>query len=492
MKKSLWIFACTINLVLAISILSSCNSIPQSEENQKEVAADSTITTQPIITPTAIIPTEYPYHRITEFTPELNAILPPKLAWDFYPNGLTRKDLRALLPVAEKRTGHIRQDEVWSGVIHITGDLQLNPGATLVIEPGTVILVAARSDDQKQGEIAEVDPYNPKDPYPNNAERIEFQVQGNLKINGTVSEPVIFTSDSENPQFDDWVGIIVSEASNTEISGMIYEFAMELAIDSSDFYLSKSIVRNLLRAINMRITRPGDTIEELLKFSPTITQNYIYNTGRHAVGITGSPEISHNVIIARYDRTMTGWEQGATGNDLPTCPNYHHNYMEGGMPAKYDDDIYGQYFPFTTPVGASFHGVCLNFEYNTVIGSPETLTSHPGNWKIEHNNIIPMPAKGDAEGYNYWGSDTLDVSCLRFYDFEPEPNDIMQIELIKQYGKAEIQEEIYARYNYWGTDDPGIIDQCILDEPLTHVIFEPYETDFIMEALPDWQNFAWE
>lgn len=103
------------------------------------------------------------------------SLVPPDLAWDFYPHGLTREAIRSRLVQARPRSGHIGADETWSGAIHLTGDLQVDRGATLAVRPGTWLLVAARSDDQSSGELERIDQFNPKDPPNPGAERTELR-----------------------------------------------------------------------------------------------------------------------------------------------------------------------------------------------------------------------------------------------------------------------------------------------------------------------------
>lgn len=481
-------------LVVLLFTLPACQAGQDELEGQSPSTELPPTTAVPVPTqtdrpPTATVPLP---SRLTEIPPELEVILPPKLTWDFYPNGITREDLLARLPDAVRKSGHIWSDERWSGVIHITGDFQVNPGVTLTIDPGTLVLVAAGSDDQHNGYISEVDPFNPKDVVVDTSKQVEIQVQGNLYIHGTLADPVIFTSDSETPLDYDWDGLMLAEGSAAEISGAIIEFSRAFVIDSPEMILRKSILRNMQQSINMRMLRPDDKLEDLLGFNPVITENYIYNMGRIAVGITGSPEITHNVVIGRYDLESTGWEHGAIGNDIYTCPDIHHNYLEGGMPHPYEDSIYGDYYPFTQPSGAIIHGTCIQFAYNTVIGSPNAIESHPGSWTLSYNNIIPFPAQGAAEGYTYWHDESSDVCCLVLYDAQPEPNDKVQIEFIEKYGNVEIQDIFHAENNYWGTADPGLIEECMIDHAgIDHVSYVPFETEFIAEALPDWHQFAW-
>ena len=137
------------------------------------------------------------------------AFFPPMLAYDFYPNGLTRENLLTRLPEAVQKTGLIDQDENWDGVIRITGDLSIQQGVTIIIKPGTIVFVSARSDDQHTGAPAPKDNYNPKDPVKDEnyvQNRVEIFNHGSLIARGTEEQPIIITSNASNPQSDDWIG----------------------------------------------------------------------------------------------------------------------------------------------------------------------------------------------------------------------------------------------------------------------------------------------
>jgi len=285
-------------------------------------------------------------------------------------------------------------DETWSGTIHVTGDVQVDPGVTLTIEAGTLVLVAARSDDQHSGHRSSIDQFNPKDPPFEGEQRVEFWVQGSLIVRGTAEEPVIFTSDAMTPQNDDWGKLLFDHGSRVEITRAIIEFVRVIGIASPDVVIRQSILRNMMEAVVIGSIGPEANRQAVFELTPVLTQNYIYNTGRHAVTVrSGAPTISHNVIRARLDMNTTGWEQGALALDFPTCATIHHNYLDGGQPRPYRGEIFGEYYEFTEPHGFVMAGICnFTFEYNTVMGSPVAVIGHAGPWSLEHNNIIPVPS----------------------------------------------------------------------------------------------------
>jgi hypothetical protein len=388
----------------------------------------------------------------------------------------------ARLPEAVQKTGHISSDETWSGTIHITGDIQVDPGATLTVLPGTLILIAARSDDQHGGHFTPVDRFNPKDPPFEGDKRVEFWVQGTLLVQGTLRDPVIFTSDASQPRNDDWGKFLcVGDSARVEITGAIVEFFRSLGIGASKLVIQKSILRNMMEAVVIGDIRPETNPSTCLGLTPTLTQNYIYNTGRNAVTVrSGAPTISHNVIVARPDMDTTGWEQGALSLDFPSCAIVHHNYLDGGQPRPYGGSVHGTYRKYTDPHGFVMAGICpFTFEYNTVMGSPQAIGGHAGSWSLEYNNIIPR-------------SESAQATCLFAYDHGPEASDEWQFLFLEKLGGVPTVDVFSAPHNFWGTADQGQIERCLhAGSPGLRIDYQPFATEFIKEALPNWREFQW-
>ncbi|HEX6790873.1 MAG TPA: S8 family serine peptidase [Candidatus Krumholzibacteria bacterium] len=90
--------------------------------------------------------------------------------------------------------GVVASDATWgftdvSSTVYVSGDITVSEGATLTIQPGTVIKVA-RNDNEHTG----ID-----------TDRIEFNIEGHLIAQGTSSDPIVFDSwNSETTE--DWVG----------------------------------------------------------------------------------------------------------------------------------------------------------------------------------------------------------------------------------------------------------------------------------------------
>ncbi len=118
------------------------------------------------------------------------------------------------------RKGTVFEDEIWSGEIHIIGDIIVKNGVTLTIEPGTRVLIAANQDaenlfndpfEMKQGirqEHPGEDPYyrgvHFGEPFRDEGNHISIHIRGTLHAVGTPGQMITITSDSPTPGIYDW------------------------------------------------------------------------------------------------------------------------------------------------------------------------------------------------------------------------------------------------------------------------------------------------
>ncbi len=133
------------------------------------------------------------------------------------------------IEVTQKITtsGIITKDEIWSGEIHITGDITVPEGVTLTIIPGTKIFVMANYDDTGLGgghiidEVTDIDP-SALPEYTKT--HIKFNILGTLNAIGNHDNYILFTSDAIEPYNTDWDGIIFEKSSSGELKYVIVEW----------------------------------------------------------------------------------------------------------------------------------------------------------------------------------------------------------------------------------------------------------------------------
>ena len=233
--------------------------------------------------------------------------------------------------------GRITWDEIWRGEIHIIGDVIVEEGATLTIEPGTVVRVAANQDvenlmdwpfDLKQGVKTEdtcEGGVHLGEPYRDEAHHISIIVNGTLHAVGTPEQMITVTSDSPTPGVYDWNhlgmahGILsyctveyyraFDPGHGTVISHCILRHVGECAVCAN----SSVVVEH------NTISYAGHELIDMHQSSPVIRNNNLGPNPRHA-GITidgGSPQIVNN--------TIEGCGQGIHFISPPGNPNIEGN-----------------------------------------------------------------------------------------------------------------------------------------------------------------------
>jgi parallel beta-helix repeat protein len=220
-------------------------------------------------------------------------------------------------PIVNQTThGHTTRDETWRGEIRIIGDVIVEEGATLTIEPGTVVRVAANQDvenlmdwpfDLNQGVNTE-DTYEGGvhfgEPYRDEAHHVSIIVNGTLHAVGTPEQMITITSDSPNPGVYDWNHLGMAHGVLSYCTVEYYR-----AFDPGEgTEISHSILRQVGECAvcaNSSVTIEGNTISyagheliDMHQSSPVIRNNHLGpNPGHAAMTVDGgSPQIVNNVI----------------------------------------------------------------------------------------------------------------------------------------------------------------------------------------------------
>jgi parallel beta-helix repeat protein len=241
-------------------------------------------------------------------------------------------------PIVNRTThGRITWDETWRGEVQIIGDVIVEEGATLTIEPGTVVRVAANQDvenlmdwpfDLQQGVNTE-DTYEGGvhfgEPYRDEGHHISIIVNGTLHAVGTPEQMITITSDSPTPGVYDWNhfgmahGILsyctveyyraFDPGNGTEVSHNILRQVGECAVCANS-----SVVME-----QNTISYAGHELIDMHQSAPVIRSNHLGpNPGHAALTIDGgSPQIVNNVI--------EGCGQGIHFISPPGNPNIQGN-----------------------------------------------------------------------------------------------------------------------------------------------------------------------
>ncbi len=128
-------------------------------------------------------------------------------------------------------SGSIKRDTRWTGDIYINGDVTIHHGVILSIEGGSRIFFKPKTDKMKSG----ID-----------KERAEIIVYGTLLARGANEQtPIIFTSESQQAQMNDWYGIIIKNLYDTSIlENCIIEYAYKgITCYGSSPLITKSQIR---------------------------------------------------------------------------------------------------------------------------------------------------------------------------------------------------------------------------------------------------------
>ena len=184
------------------------------------------------------------------------------------------------------RSGNISSDERWKGVIVVTGDVTVINNATLTIEPGAIVRMAANSDDQRNGPDTPVtDYFYRNDPPSRPSQMCSIGVYGgNLIAIGTSDKKILFTSSSSNPIRGDWHSIQYNKfGSKLVLDNAIMEYSYHgLQINDKateeNITIENTIIRHVVTCCIC--SGPNDRNGQM---SIKITNNDISDCGHEAI-----------------------------------------------------------------------------------------------------------------------------------------------------------------------------------------------------------------
>ncbi|HDZ54839.1 MAG TPA: right-handed parallel beta-helix repeat-containing protein [Candidatus Nealsonbacteria bacterium] len=221
------------------------------------------------------------------------------------------------------RKGTVFEDEIWRGKIHIIGDIIVEEGVTLTIEPGTIVLIAANQDvenlfdwpfDMQQGirqEHPDEDPYyrgvHFGEPFRDEGNHISIRIHGTLHAVGTPEQMITITSDSPTPSIYDWNSFQFDH-------GIFSYFTMEY-YRHFDPGNGTVVSHNILRHVGECAVCANSSV--------VVENNMIYDAGHELVDMhNASPTIRNNTIGPNKNRPCVIIDGGSpliTGNIIKDC-----------------------------------------------------------------------------------------------------------------------------------------------------------------------------
>ncbi|MEJ2050869.1 MAG: TonB family protein, partial [Calditrichota bacterium] len=161
------------------------------------------------------------------------------------------------------------------------GDIVIPRGITLSIEEGSRILFKPETDVQNSG----------KDP-----QRAELIVNGVIRIrDGNAQNKVVFTSESTNPQMNDWYGIVIKNLSDQSI---IENTIIEFGYKGVTCYGSAPVIRRCEMQFNHN---SGISCE--VKAAPEISQCVLFGNGFAGINC----ELASNPVISECTITQNNY-----------------------------------------------------------------------------------------------------------------------------------------------------------------------------------------
>ena len=160
---------------------------------------------------------------------------------------------------ATQVSGSIASDQVWQSRVDLVDETSVEPGATLTILPGTVVLIRHCRDY-----TAEM------------CHKIGLSVSGKLIAEGTPDAPIVFTSDADDPSNGDWRFISFRDSQGSSIRYAVVEFGQQgVNIWNSDLTIADSTIRwNNWEGIYLESYA-----------TPIIERNHIYQNGSNGIAM---------------------------------------------------------------------------------------------------------------------------------------------------------------------------------------------------------------
>lgn len=244
-----------------------------------------------------------------------------------------------------KLSGIYLGNQIWSGVITLTGDTNIFGNLTIV--PGTKIMFEV-GDDQNSGDEVPADGFNDKDPTrlkSYSTTHASLFILKKLIAQGTPNNQIVFTSASPNPHLADWEAVIfrgngsmldnvVAEYNRNGLnpSGKQPESVIQNSTVRYSFWGGISSANSNIQIINNHLSENGHEGIDLKYNGPQIVKNNIINDCHTGIASMAGAQIIENNIVTNcgdgvyLDKKSTAKSINNTFTSAPADSNKEWRY----------------------------------------------------------------------------------------------------------------------------------------------------------------------
>ena len=261
----------------------------------------------------------------------------------------------------------------------LTGDLTIDYGYTLTIEPGVEVIVASNQDDQLSGR---------------DINSAEIFVLGNMIAQGNSVDSIYFSSAASVPSQSDWYGIVIENTDSINILSYLSIAHATYGISPGNSYnYTDSLFIN-----NSTIKNSGSGIYLQEYYSPvSIENNVLYDIGGYGIyaqSYQSQIEIINNQLsnIGDYGIYCYYFDSAnIAGNSLQSITGYYGIYAEYNQLVQVSDNYID---------GVSGIGLYLSYSDNSEVSNNQIINADQEGITLYRaattvtNNIIQQNGRG--------------------------------------------------------------------------------------------------
>ncbi len=235
----------------------------------------------------------------------------------------------------------LKKDTLWQGQVLVKGDVEVAPGVTLTIMPGTVVRFARITPNGPAKLTTDRTAHFP---------RAELIVKGRLLAQGTPDARIIFTSAADDPQPADWGAVNFLNSTDNILEfcefsyghTSVHAHGAQMIIANSFFHHNgvaigmknvKGAVRCVVAVMYNRITDNGGGVLFGKGSTPTITHNEISNNKFFGIYVKkgGQANIRYNNITDNGKGVLFYAVKGFVlrDNNIARNTDYNISMLEG-------------------------------------------------------------------------------------------------------------------------------------------------------------------